>query len=270
MAAKKKEVKPLPVPVAVLLVVLAFAVMGGFVAYLLLPNRTGDDNVSVEHSFAEESSDAPAPVVGEEKDYFHNANVGDTVRFGRYDQDGDPSNVESIEWQVLKKEDGRALVISRYALDTMAYNTERTDVAWSDSALRKWLADSFYSEAFTDEEREFIAETQTGENATDKMFVLSADEADEYFEHASWRASLPTDTAKSKGARVEENNTCWWWLRNDESSDYAPYVNFDGNIVSEFAVDYAKVAVRPAMWVIIDNDDSSDASSESDLPEALK
>lgn len=270
MAAKKKEVKPLPVPVAVLLIVLAFAVMGGFVAYLLLPNRTGDDNVSVEHSFTEESSDAPAPVVGEEKDYFHDANVGDTVRFGRYDQDGDPSNVESIEWQVLKKENGRTLVISRYALDAMAYNSERTDVAWADSSLRKWLAESFYSEAFTDEEREFIAETENGENVTDKLFVLSVSEADECFEHASWRANLPTDTAKANGARVEDRNTCWWWLRNDNSSDYAPYVNFDGNIVSEFAVDYAKVAVRPAMWVITEQDDSSDVASESDLSEASK
>jgi hypothetical protein len=261
MASKKKDVKPIPVAVGVILVVLAFAAMAVFVSYLFSSGNGSQTDNSVEHSFTEESSDAPAPLVGDEKDYFADADVGDTVRFGRYDQDGDASNTESIEWQVLKKEEGRVLVMSRYALDTRVYNDERVEASWADSSLKKWLDESFYSAAFNDDEKTHILAVDN-EGSSDKVFILSKSEAEELFEYASWRATLPTDTAKKGGARVQKN-ACWWWLRKNDASDSAPYVNFDGNIVSEFAVDYGKVAVRPVMWVSVETDETS-ASESSD------
>ncbi len=269
MASKKKDVKPIPVAVAVILIALAFAAMAVFMVYLFSSGGGGKTDNSVDHSFTEESSEAPAPVVGEEKDYFADASVGDIVRFGRYDQDGDSSDVEAIEWQVLKKEDGRVLVMARYALDAKTYNNDRAEVSWSESSLRKWLDESFYALAFNDEEKTHILSTDNGE-APDKVFILSKSEAEECFEYASWRVTIPTDTAKNGGARVQKN-ACWWWLRKDEKSDKTHYVNFDGNIVSEFAVDYDKVAVRPVMWVAVESEDTSasesSGSSESNISE---
>ncbi len=269
MASKKKDVKPIPVAVAVILILLAFAAMSFFAAYLFSSGDGGNTDPSVDHSFTEESSDAPAPVVGEEKDYFADADVGDIVRFGRYDQDGDSSNLEAVEWQVLKKEEGRVLVMARYALDAKVYNNDRAEISWSESSLKKWLEESFYVSAFNDEEKTHILSADNGESS-DKVFILSKSEAEEYFEYASWRATVPTDTAKNGGVRVQKN-ACWWWLRNDERSDSAPYVNFDGNIISEFAVDYDKVAVRPVMWVAVESGDTSDPensdSAESNISE---
>ena len=57
------------------------------------------------------------------------ANVGDYVIFGAYEQDNDTSNgKEKIKWLVLDKQGSKMLVISQYALDCQPYNTEDADV----------------------------------------------------------------------------------------------------------------------------------------------
>ncbi len=44
--------------------------------------------------------------------------VGDVIYFGSYEQDNNLSNgKEEIEWIVLAKENRKALLISKYALD---------------------------------------------------------------------------------------------------------------------------------------------------------
>ena len=48
----------------------------------------------------------------------NNLKIGDKVKFGKYEQDGNESNgQEDIEWQVLSVEEDRILVISEYGLD---------------------------------------------------------------------------------------------------------------------------------------------------------
>ena len=52
-----------------------------------------------------------------------NIDVGDTVYFGRYEQDNDLSNgPEEIPWTVLDWSQDRALVISKYVLDCKTFN----------------------------------------------------------------------------------------------------------------------------------------------------
>lgn len=257
--AKNKEVKPLPIAVAVLIILIGIALMVTFSVYVFSPAEEVSHVDKVEgQSFAEESKDEPAPIVGEEKEFFEDAEVGDYVKFGHYDQDGNADDgAEPIEWQVLAKEDGRILVISRYCLDAAVYNTERTEVAWQDCSLRGWLNGDFASKAFSEEEQEVILESAVTENVLDKLFILSADEAEEYLNYASWRVAIPTDTARANGARVQKK-ACWWWLRNNgEFAASVAYVGFDGEIGSGFSVDYDKVAVRPVMWVKAATEDVS-------------
>lgn len=265
MASKKKEVKPIPVGLAAVLLLAALAAMGTFVYYIVgHTGETSDADKVVDQSFTEESNNEPAPIVGEEKEFFNDAEVGDIVKFGSFEQNGNSADgTEAIEWQVLAKEDGKLLVISRYALGCEVYNNERADVSWADCSLRKWLSESFASVAFTAEEAELILENQTAEGVSDKLFVLSPEEAETYFEHNSWRVASGCEQAVSDGA-YSKGNGCWWWLRNSgEASSYAPYVNYNGSVVSGgFAVDYDAVAVRPAMWVITDTE-ADDSSAES-------
>ena len=49
--------------------------------------------------------------------------TGAVVMFGSYEQDNQPDNgAEPIEWLVLAQSEGKALLVSRYALDCQPYN----------------------------------------------------------------------------------------------------------------------------------------------------
>ena len=80
--------------------------------------------------------------------------VGDIIKFGHYEQDGNTSNgKEEIEWQVLKVESDRVLMVSKYCLDCKKYNETYTDVTWETCTLRKWLNNDFKKAAFSTEEQ---------------------------------------------------------------------------------------------------------------------
>lgn len=82
-------------------------------------------------------------------------NVGDTYRFGSYEQDNNKSNgQEDIEWLVLAKEGTKILVISKEALDCKPYSY--TNVTWETCTLRKWLNNDFINAAFSADERTMI------------------------------------------------------------------------------------------------------------------
>ena len=115
--------------------------------------------------------------------------VGDIIKFGHYEQDGKTSNgKEEIEWEVLKVESDRVLVVSKYALDCKKYNEICTDVTWETCTLRKWLNKEFKNTAFTTDEQNRIPTvtvlndnnpyhgTTGGNNTQDKIFCLSLNE----------------------------------------------------------------------------------------------
>ena len=88
-------------------------------------------------------------------------NVGDTVYFGAYEQDGDPSNgKEEISWTVHSIENGKALLLSDVCLYSMPYNASGTDNSWTNSDLRKWLNGEFYQSAFSSAERGVICDEE--------------------------------------------------------------------------------------------------------------
>lgn len=66
--------------------------------------------------------------------------AGSAVMRGSYEQDNQPDNsAEPIEWMVLAQSEGKALQVSRYALDCQPYNAGKADVSWSESSLWEWL-----------------------------------------------------------------------------------------------------------------------------------
>lgn len=75
--------------------------------------------------------------------------VGDVVKFGSYEQDGNISNgKEPIEWRVLEVEGDRAYVVSEKALDAHAFNEDADDGNdWNSSDLKAWLEEDFASQA---------------------------------------------------------------------------------------------------------------------------
>ena len=188
------------------------------------------------------------------------------IIFGAYQQDNNTANgKENIEWLVLEVKDGKALVISKYALDCKPYNTSRTDVTWETCTLRKWLNNDFLDSAFSADEKAMIPtvtvsadenpgySTNPGKATQDQVFLLSVPEANKYFSSDSARQCKPTDYAVANGVDVNSSNgNCEWWLRSPGLyQDRAALVDDDGDVYENGSVVYRyyDLAVRPALWI---------------------
>ncbi len=193
---------------------------------------------------------------------------GEYIKFGAYEQDNNTANgKEDIEWLVLEVKDGKALVISKYALDCKPYNTSYTDVAWETCTLRKWLNNDFINAAFSAEEKAIIPtvtvssdknpeySTNPGNATQDQVFLLSITEANKYFSSDSAGRCELTDFAVANGALASNSGYCWWWLRSPGKDQFwATEVtcNGDGSEYGNY-VDNERIAVRPAMWISLEN-----------------
>ena len=193
------------------------------------------------------------------------AKAGDYVLFGAYEQDNNISNgKENVEWLVLEVKDGKALVISKYALDCQLYNTSYTNVTWETCTLRKWLNNDFINAAFSADEKAMIPtvtvsadknpyhSTNPGNATQDQVFLLSITEVNKYFSYDRARQCKPTNYAVSGGAYVNSSNgNCYWWLRSPGQRQNIVAGVDNGGVVrgDGHSVDYANLAVRPALWI---------------------
>ena len=198
--------------------------------------------------------------------------VGQTITFGSYEQDNNTSNgKEAIEWIVLDIQDGKALVISKYALDCKKYNETYTDVTWETCTLRTWLNNDFLNSAFSESEKSKIPtvpvsadanpsySTNPGNATQDQIFLLSITEANKYFDSNSERECQPTAYAKAQGVWTSSSGTyagnCWWWLRSPGNlQTYAAVVRYDGYVRDYGNGVYGSDdAVRPALWIDLES-----------------
>lgn len=100
-------------------------------------------------------------------DYF------DTIKLGKYEQDNNIGNgPEDIEWIILKKEDDKVLLLSKYILDYKYYNedNEKTFVTWENSTIREWLNTKFYNTAFSEDEYDLILDENI-KNGFDSLWL---------------------------------------------------------------------------------------------------
>ncbi len=192
------------------------------------------------------------------------AKIGDSFIFGSYEQTVAYDGKEDIEWIVLDIKDGKALVISKYALDCQQYNTSNTKGTWETCTLRKWLNNDFINATFSAEEKAMIPtvtvsadknpdyNTDLGNATQDQVFLLSITEANKYFSSDSARQCDPTDYAVARGAYADSSTgNCWWWLRSSGDNQYnATLVYSNGDISKRgYSANSSDHAVRPAMWI---------------------
>ena len=201
----------------------------------------------------------------------------DTATFGMYPE-GEP-----IEWIVLEKDDNKALLLSKYILDCKCYNEIQTDVTWETCTLRSWLNDTFYNAAFSDWCKSKILTTNVlnsnnnkygtsgGNNTNDKIFCLSIDEVNRYFNQSNMEdenkrvATRGTNFAKAvnnNGYNLYVQDESGWyygnsffWLRSPgRSQSHAALVlshgllGIGGDAVCSGTL-LGGYGVRPAMWV---------------------
>ena len=206
--------------------------------------------------------------------YLKDAQIGDYIRFGTYEQDNQTSNGrEEIEWLVLDKVGSRLLVVSVYALDCMAFH-DGDAANWEDCTLRAWLNGPFLQEAFTASQQRYIptVELKTGNRLVtqDRIFILSPDEIRNYLSDRETSPRLyckATEYAIAKGidyfhwtedfgsddAKVRDGNCIWWMRQNSiggSGTRGARAVDVAGRTLArEYKVYYDKLGVRPAMWI---------------------
>ena len=191
------------------------------------------------------------------------AQVGDVIHFGRYPQTK-TSELQPIEWQVLKKEDNRILVISCLCIDKAAYHPDYYATDWENCCLRRWLNGAFYQLAFTPEEQGMIPEvilqnapnekykTSGGRDTTDRVFVLSRADAKELFLSDESRIGRTTPYQQVQGYYFGGKINCWWLRSPGVEPSFATFTGNSGSVgLYGERVDNAEYAVRPAMWIEI-------------------
>ena len=192
---------------------------------------------------------------------------GDYVQFGSYEQDAFVKNGEEpIEWMVLAVEEEKALLISRYALVNLPYESYMDTATWDSSSLRTWLNQEFYYTAFNKEEKTYLLTTEIqaaanpkygglpGNDTSDKVFILSIQEAQRYFSTDSERICYATKQLlyqNGGSTGTDYDGKCWWWLRTSGSGQAnAAGVTMQGIIHNGGdSIHNENICVRPAIWV---------------------
>ena len=222
------------------------------------------------HRDSGEMADAAFDQYKNEKLTDANMEENGILYFGTYEQDNDPLNgPEPIQWIVLKKDAGEAFVISRYGLDSMAYNASGRNTSWKDCSVRKWLNGKFLTTAFSASEQERILKEKVpahsnphasfvkqGQDTKDMVFLLSVKEAESVFKPYTRRPCGATPYAMAQGLPTSDRNladgrqTCWWMLRTHAySRDTVTSVDLFGNIDYRFGSVAGTYAVRPAIRI---------------------
>ncbi len=174
---------------------------------------------------------------------------------------------ENTEWIVLAKEGDSVLLISRYCLDCQQYNSSFTSITWEKCTLRSWLNGTFLDDAFSAEEQKFIVAssistpdnpsygTDGGSDTTDKVFLLSIEEAQKYIWRFSGKTASSTEYAKAQGAYVGRDGKSLWWLRspgeNGRYANYIAYVQDNGVLNYNGTPPHISYGIRPAMWITL-------------------
>lgn len=191
-------------------------------------------------------------------DDIKDANVGDVVCFGQYEQDNDSSNgKEDIYWIVEDKQGDKLLLTSCYILDVHHYHGADEQVTWETCDLRAWLNVEFLENAFSDEEMKSIFITTNnnpdaeynradgGNDTEDRVFVPCSDGV--YVIHIA----TPTNYAIAQGITEGSYGGYSYWLREPSyeitwfGTTYN-YVQMTGNLKAHVQF---KGGILPMMWI---------------------
>lgn len=190
--------------------------------------------------------------------------LGDTIKLGRYDVNPSIPGKERVEWIAVKVDAEEIVLVSKYGLDSKAYNKKHAEVTFKESDVYEFLNNEMYDELFSDNEKSIIGMSSGG---SEYITLMSADEAEAYFSNDISRQLQATAYAIKRGVNIntpskidswdyKDYRTSWWWLRGVEGKT-ADIVSTEGEILpgGKF-VNKPNGAIRPV--IIIDLKEISD------------
>lgn len=202
----------------------------------------------------------------EKKEEKHRYEIGDTITFGSYPQKRRSGTLEPLEWIILKKEDGKAFLVSKKVIDCKTFHKNRIEMTWEASDMRHWLNESFYRKAFSGEERQQIQKTllrqsanpkyrgKTENDTEDYVFLLDIEDIENLFWGQEEQICQPTEYAIGQGVFGSVDSGTAWWTRSLGKNPYSiVFVKNDGCIEygGTFAIcDF--IGIRPAIWISVD------------------
>ena len=176
---------------------------------------------------------------------------------------------DSIEWDILEEDKGKALIVANLILDSQEYYSNRSGHNDSEgyannyelSNIRKFLNETFYNTAFNDLEKISIettvvdngvesinpsAASHACNNTNDKLYLLSLTEVQSTYYSTLERTPEASDYAKCQGFFTDNYA---WWLRSPSEYNYGAFhINYYG-LPNTAYVDSTCVGVRPACWI---------------------
>ena len=202
------------------------------------------------------------------------AEVGSVISFGSYEQDNNTENgKEPLLWQVLAKEDGKLLLITRDVIDSRRFdNPADCQYKWSTSELGGYLNGEFFDTVFSEAEKSEILDTTLpvavpsvesvstpmDEETVCKVFILDEEEVKTYFPTDADRIANATAYATANGAfrgefAEEDDTACWWWTRSIGYRNHKRVPILEDGSVREIGIYYFFVhgGVRPAVWISV-------------------
>ena len=196
--------------------------------------------------------------------------LGTSITFGSYEQDNNEDNgVEPIKWTVSGYTSNSVLLTSDKCLEYLPYNgTDKENLSWQDSDIRKWLNNTFIDVAFSDDEQKYInktylptAKSENGlffeygqEYTEDYIFMdnlsyavffrenpeVSAFAQDKY-ENSEYRTEDPQVWTRSSSALKEENKTYIWVVQTETKKHIKKMLDCT-----------SKAYIRPSLYLNLD------------------
>lgn len=187
------------------------------------------------------------------------AEVGDIIKFGHYEQDGNYNNgKEPIEWIVLEVSNQKYLLLSKYVLAGSQYSYEDY-TTFDESLVADYLEETFLYNAFDYfEEKKLLKGTITCDESnyqnSEKVFLLSEDEVRHYYNKVpNIYDCFPTKQAQNdvKLYNEDDYNGCYWWTRNNKWF-FGTWISPDGNGFVGTRLIEKSFGIRPAIWLDFD------------------
>jgi len=171
-----------------------------------------------------------------------------------------------IEWLILKDEDGRRLLLSRWLLEERRFSSFIRS-RWKYSEIRAWLNGEFFRKSFSPEEQKKVIRKKVFlklkkktvkkflglyERVVDEkvplfdevgVFLLSTKEVSEFFK-----------SDEEKICRFIDGAAKYWWLRSPAPSDNAIILGAAGVVINGVVFSHGSDViypggVRPALWL---------------------
>ena len=181
---------------------------------------------------------------------------------------------EPIEWKIMSNNADGLYVISKKILNIQQYNTTNCSITWENCSLRTWLNDTFYSDAFSEDEKKMITYRETenkknpifgtegGNNTWDKVFIPSIYDASNstygfstHYNVDSNRMAHRTRYASAIVGSTSESTDSWWLRTPGAQDNTACSVSSSGYISTTNTV-YSKdrevtyyFGIRPAIYL---------------------